>query len=48
MKRIKGGRVSPEQEDWHAKLTARGYRVEVCRGAAAAIAVLKDYLGMKA
>lgn len=48
MKRVRGGRLSSEQEDWHTKLRARGYRVEVCRGAGEAIAVLKDYLGMKA
>lgn len=47
MKRLKGGRVEPEQEDWHEKLRAAGYRVEVCRGAEAAIQVIAAYLGIK-
>jgi VRR-NUC domain-containing protein len=40
------GRVAPEQAAWHERLRAAGYRVEVCRGAAAAWAVLCDYLGI--
>jgi hypothetical protein len=44
MKRLKGGVVSDEQKAWHIALREQGYRVEVCRGAEAAIAALKDYL----
>jgi hypothetical protein len=40
------GRVTPEQKWWHAQLEHQGYRVEVCRGAQAAISVLSDYLGI--
>lgn len=47
LKRLKGGTVSPEQRDMHERLRCQGYRVEVCRGADAAIAVIKDYLGMR-
>ena len=41
------GRVTADQGWWHEQLREQGYRVEVCRGAAAAIAVLEDYLGMR-
>ena len=47
LKRLKGGTVSPEQKDMHQALRAQGYRVEVCRGADAAIECIKDYLGME-
>lgn len=42
MKRRSGGTVSPHQKDWHKALRERGWRVEVCRGADEAIAVLRD------
>jgi len=42
MKRRSGGTVSPHQRDWHEALRERGWRVEVCRGADAAIAVLRS------
>lgn len=45
LKRAKGGRVSPEQKDWLAFLSEQGYRAEVCKGAAEAIAVIDSYLG---
>lgn len=32
MKRSKGGRVSPEQHDWHLYLSAIGDQVMVCHG----------------
>lgn len=32
MKRVKGGRLSPDQEDWKAHLESIGYRVWVCAG----------------
>ena len=47
LKRLKGGTVSPEQKAMHQALREQGYRVEVCRGADAAIATIKDYLGME-
>lgn len=47
MKRIRGGRVEPEQREWHDRLTACGYQVVVCRGASAAKQVLKQYLGIE-
>lgn len=40
------GTVAPEQRAWHDRLRAAGYRVEVCRGWAAAWAMLCDYLGL--
>jgi hypothetical protein len=44
MKRLRGGTVSAEQRAWHIALRDVGHRVEVCRGASAAIEVLTDYL----
>ena len=44
LKREKGGVVSPEQKWWHQQLTEMGYRVEVCKGAKEAIAVITRYL----
>lgn len=44
MKRSKGSSTSPEQLDIHADYRAVGYRVEVCKSADAAWAVLKEYL----
>lgn len=38
------GKVSPEQREWLAGLTAQGYRAVVCRGADAAIKELLAYL----
>ncbi|MDR1039448.1 MAG: VRR-NUC domain-containing protein [Deltaproteobacteria bacterium] len=43
MKRPCGGTVSPAQKDALSRLDAAGYRTEVCRGAEAAIGVLKEY-----
>lgn len=37
MKRIGGAKPSPEQQQWHADLEARGWVVLVCYGAAAAL-----------
>jgi hypothetical protein len=42
--KTKKGRVSPEQSEWLRQLSAQGYRAEVCRGADAAIRVLREYL----
>jgi hypothetical protein len=46
LKRTKGGRVAPVQAEWHAALTARGYKVDVCYGADAMIGALCAYLGV--
>ena len=45
MKRQKGGSLSKEQREWITRLRNQEYKVEVCKGADAAIEVLKDYLG---
>ena len=47
VKRLKGGTVSPEQKSMHQALREQGYRVEVAKGADAAIKCIKDYLGME-
>lgn len=44
MKRVKGGRVDPEQEVCHAFLRDAGYHVVVCKGWEAAKAEILDYL----
>jgi hypothetical protein len=44
MKRIKGGRVDPEQEACHAYLRDAGYCVTVCKGWEAAKTAILDYL----
>ena len=46
LKRLTGGTVSPEQKAMHELLRAQGYRVEVCRGADAAIKCISEYLGI--
>jgi hypothetical protein len=40
------GTLTPEQKEMIERLRGQGYRVEVCRGAEQAIAVLQEYLGM--
>jgi len=47
MKRVKGGRVDPDQKVWHERLRARGYCVEVCRGCDEAWKVICEYLGIE-
>ncbi len=44
LKRVKGGRVQPEQKLWAAMLTSQGYRHEFCKGCEAAWKVITDYL----
>lgn len=44
LKRIKGGIVSPEQEQCIQDLRDWGYRVEICKGSQHAIKVIADYL----
>lgn len=45
LKRTRGGTVAPEQKEWHEKLRAQGYRVEICKGCDEAWSVIMDYLG---
>ena len=44
MKRLKGGVVSNEQKEWKERLTERGYKSVICKGADEAIKVLEEYL----
>ena len=44
MKRQKGGVVSPEQKAWLQALKGQGYRAEVCKGAAEAWDVIREYI----
>jgi hypothetical protein len=46
LKRQNGGTVSAEQKSMHKLLRDQGYRVEVCRGAVAAIDAICEYLGL--
>lgn len=46
MKRLKLGKISPEQKQWIDRLNGMGYRVEVCKGHAAAIAIIQEYLSL--
>lgn len=43
LKREKGGRVSPAQKEWLARLETNGWVTAVCHGAVEAIAMLKDW-----
>lgn len=45
MKRI-GGRLSPDQSDWIEYLTGAGYRAVCCQGAASAVLVICEYMGL--
>ena len=44
LKRVKGGRVSPHQTEWHDALRLAGYAVVVCHGASEAQEVLVAYV----
>jgi hypothetical protein len=44
MKRRRGGTVTAAQRWWHEELREECYRVEICRGADEAIAVLTEYV----
>lgn len=44
LKRVRGGRTSPEQEQWLEALTVVGCRCAVCYGAKHAIEVLETWL----
>lgn len=43
--KVLGGRPTPDQKQWIAKLSAKGYRAVVCVGADAAICEIKNYIG---
>lgn len=44
MKRIKGGRLSPDQKDWIAYLEANGYTCLVCHGCEDAKKQIEQFL----
>lgn len=46
LKRLRGGRVSDEQEKWLADLTAQGFRAVVCRGWLAASEEIARYMSL--
>ena len=46
LKRIKGGKVSPEQEMFLKALEKQGYMSVICHGHLQAIETIKDYLGI--
>ena len=45
LKRVKGGRIEPEQAEWLDWLNQQGYMAIVCRGAEEAREAIKGYLG---
>ena len=47
LKRIKGGKVSPEQEMFIKALEKQGYKAKVCHGHQESIEIIKEYLGIK-
>jgi hypothetical protein len=46
MKRTKGGRIAPEQHEWHLRLIEQGYKVVVCFGWEEARDFLIAYLSL--
>ena len=48
LKRLKGGRLEPEQKQWLDALAEQGWQVAVCRGWEQAWDVLRDYLASDA
>ena len=46
LKRVSGGRLSPEQAEWRAALLSEGYQSVVCKGWDAARKEIESYLGM--
>ena len=46
LKRIRGGKVSPEQEEWIERLNRQGYRAAVCRGFDEAKKTIEEYMKM--
>lgn len=47
LKKLKGGVVSDEQDEWKNYLNSAGYYASVCRGWQEAIAVIETYLKME-
>lgn len=45
LKRVKGGRLEPEQADWLAWLNEQGFMAVVCKGFDAAKETITGYLG---
>ena len=45
MKRVRGGKVEPEQAQWIDSMLRQGYAACVCRGADEAIRVIVEYMG---
>ena len=46
LKRLRGSVLGYDQKEMHELLREQGYRVEICRGADAAITCIMDYLGL--
>src|SRR5689334_24968151 len=46
LKRVSGGTISDNQLYWKEMLSKYGYLSVICKGADAAIQVVKDYLGL--
>lgn len=46
LKRLKGGRTSPEQKQWLSDLQAVGHRAVVCNGWVAAKTEIENYLSL--
>lgn len=46
MKRQKGGRVDPDQKDWHSYLVGIGDNVIICKGCQDAIDQVSDFIGI--
>lgn len=44
MKRIKGGKLYPEQKEWLKDLSDLGYMAVICKGHEESIAVILEYL----
>ena len=47
LKRVKGGKVTPEQKGWIDALNNQGYRAVVCKGWEAAAQEILRYLGLE-
>ena len=47
LKKLKGGVVSDEQDEWKAHLNGAGYYATVCHGWLEAVAVIKQYLKLE-
>lgn len=45
LKRLRGGRLAPEQQEWLGRLSGAGWLVQVCAGAQAAVDWLQRGVG---